>query len=426
MKYIIMCGGNYAIKKHLLKIGDECIVERTIRLLQECGIKDIAISTNNDLFNDFGVEVIRTDKVESEIPRGRWLSGFYITDTPVCYIFGDVVFSKQAISKIINTQTKDIEFFASSPPFSPIYYKDWAEPFAFKVVSTGHFKRSILKALEYNGWRREPIAWELWQVIKGTPYNKIIYTNYTAINDYTCDVDYERDLRLSGFKYIEDEKLPTKYMIHTYPKRLWYVEQFLIPSMIAQGIDKDNISVYNDIKGEGNLKAFIKSFSQVDNNNGATWHLQDDVLLCKDFKKRTEAHNYGIVCGFTTKLYNDVSKIGYVNPKNMWFSFPCLRVPNQTALNCSKWVENYVIGNPVYSQYWKAGKNDDWCFKAYIDSCEKHIPILNLNPCLVEHIDYLIGGGSGGMRDKECRAEWFDDLELVEELSNQINGGKHR
>ena len=36
--------------------------------------------------------------------------------------------------------------------------------------------------------------WELWQIIKGTPFNKIDYTNYTVINDYTCDVDGKEDL----------------------------------------------------------------------------------------------------------------------------------------------------------------------------------------------------------------------------------------
>ena len=28
-----------------------------------------------------------------------------------------------------------------------------------------------------------------------------------------------------------------KYLIHTYPKRIWYVNGYLIPSMIKQGIN---------------------------------------------------------------------------------------------------------------------------------------------------------------------------------------------
>ena len=77
-----------------------------------------------------------------------------------------------------------------------------------------------------------------------------------------------------------------QYLIHTYPKRLWYVEQYLIPSMLAQGIDKASIIVYNDVNKEGNLLSCMKAFASVNNDDNGTWHLQDDVLICKDFKER--------------------------------------------------------------------------------------------------------------------------------------------
>jgi hypothetical protein len=50
--------------------------------------------------------------------------------------------------------------------------------------------------LNNRAFHRDPIAWELWQVIKGTPLNNIIYTNYVAINDYTCDIDYPADVEI--------------------------------------------------------------------------------------------------------------------------------------------------------------------------------------------------------------------------------------
>ena len=47
---------------------------------------------------------------------------------------------------------------------------------------------------------RHPIAWELWQVIKNTELNKIDYSNYTVINDYTCDIDKPEDAeKLEGY-----------------------------------------------------------------------------------------------------------------------------------------------------------------------------------------------------------------------------------
>ena len=60
MRYIIMCGGTYGEKpKYLLMVRGECIVERTIRLLRECGAEDIAISTNDDRFEWLGVPILK-------------------------------------------------------------------------------------------------------------------------------------------------------------------------------------------------------------------------------------------------------------------------------------------------------------------------------------------------------------------------------
>ena len=56
MKYIIMCGGIYAKwdrPKHLTELKGEPLVARTIRLLRENGITDIAISSNSELFEQF-------------------------------------------------------------------------------------------------------------------------------------------------------------------------------------------------------------------------------------------------------------------------------------------------------------------------------------------------------------------------------------
>ena len=122
---------------------------------------------------------------------------FYPTDEPVCYIFGDVVFSPEAIKTIVETETDDIEFFASAPPFAPGYPKKYAEPFALKVVNTGHLKRAIELTKQYadqGRFKRRPIMWELWQVIQGSTLNHIDYSSYVVINDYTCDIDDPKDL----------------------------------------------------------------------------------------------------------------------------------------------------------------------------------------------------------------------------------------
>ena len=200
MKYIIMCGGLYPEwerPRQLELIDGEPIVARTIRLLRENGVSDIAISSNNKAFECFGVPVLkhRNDFVGYG-NRGYWHECFYPSHGPTCYLMGDVVFSNYAIRTIIYTPTDDIEFFASAPPFSPDYIKPWAEPFAFKVANHAHLRAACKTVEDYDSrrlWARRPIAWELWQIIKGTTINVIDYTNYTVINDFTCDIDTASD-----------------------------------------------------------------------------------------------------------------------------------------------------------------------------------------------------------------------------------------
>jgi len=207
MIYIIMAGGSYPkweTPRQLLEFKEEKIIARTIRLLRENGVEDIAISSDNPVFEQFGVPVLKHENnywaPEYNVCKGFWCECFYPTDEPTCYIFGDVVFSPEAIKTIVDYQGKDIAFFGSAPPFSPHYPKVWIEPFAFKVWDTDHLKRAIAEVKDLHSWgrfRREPIAWEMWNVIlRGVngDVNTIDYNSYVHINDYTSDIDKPEEI----------------------------------------------------------------------------------------------------------------------------------------------------------------------------------------------------------------------------------------
>ena len=198
MRYIIMCGGDYGFPRHFATIGGVPLIYRTVTQLKKLGITP-EISTNDERFSEFA-DIIRHKNdftVENDhVTGGAWVDCFYPTDEPTCYIFGDVVFSDSAIKTIVERETDSIDFFASCPPFSHLFIKEWAEPFAFKVQDQKRFRAAIdfVKAnLETGIFRRHPIAWELWQVIHGRNVREIDYGSYVVINDYTCDIDHPED-----------------------------------------------------------------------------------------------------------------------------------------------------------------------------------------------------------------------------------------
>lgn len=202
MKYIIMCGGVYPGWKEprqLTKFKDEPLVARTIRLLKQAGAENIFISSLDPRFKDFGVPVLVHENNFSAGPKpsGSWVEGFYPTTEPACYLFGDVLFSPNAIKTIVDEEVSSVMFFASAPPFNWSYIKPHAEPFAFKVVDQKRFRAAIsfVIANEHTGiFSRRPIAWELWQVLNGESVREINFKNYIKINDYTCDVDNAADI----------------------------------------------------------------------------------------------------------------------------------------------------------------------------------------------------------------------------------------
>lgn len=211
MKYIIMCGGDYQnweTPKQLLKINGEEVVARTIRLLKESGAEDIAITSNNPAFENFDVPVLHHDnnfKVLSKDGKvtgceGWWVDAFYPTDEPTTYLFGDVVYSPDAIQLIMITPADEIEFFASAPPYDERYFKPYQEPFAFKVINPDRLRRGIAdckKNAENDMFWRHPIAWELWTSINHGVLEKrrdVYNDRYTAIRDYTCDIDTKEDV----------------------------------------------------------------------------------------------------------------------------------------------------------------------------------------------------------------------------------------
>jgi choline kinase len=198
-----MCGGEYKIfqtPKHLSVINGERLVDRTIRLLKENGVKDIYISSNNPIFDTCGVprlEHTNTYVNNGKSNTGYWLDAFYKVNEPVCYIWGDVYFTDNAIKTIVNYKTNKNIFFGTSDALNE-YHNNWGEPFAYIVNDYISFYKGIddVKKLKDEGkCIREPVVWELYRYLHGLDINvQRITTDYVCIDDGTMDVDSPKEL----------------------------------------------------------------------------------------------------------------------------------------------------------------------------------------------------------------------------------------
>lgn len=200
MQYIILCGGIYDgfnEPKALSVIKGERLVDRTIRLLKENGIDDIAISSNTDFFyytklpilKHFNSYAFRNGKAE-----GYWLDAYLDIDEPCVYLHGDVYYSEAAIRKIVDYNACYNTFIGNEVARNKVH-NNWGEPFGWIVVDQKKFKEGIAKAkkLQDEGKleRGYAISWELYRVLNHLDPNKqYIYDNtYLSINDETIDID---------------------------------------------------------------------------------------------------------------------------------------------------------------------------------------------------------------------------------------------
>lgn len=225
-----------------------------------------------------------------------------------------------------------------------------------------------------------------------------------------------------------------KYLIHSCNNRKWYVDEYLIPSMIEQGISKEDIHVYNDDNCEGNLVSFVKSCDKIVRDTGIdeqVWHLQDDVLICSKFKQLTETlgKEDNIICGFISVYDEDVRPgVGKVRD-GMWWSFPCIKIPNKITRKFVDWTNTYVWRDNQFAKWIQEKKYDDALFKVYITNYHPDCEVVHVAPTLVEHVDYLIGGSEINEQRKKSgvlnvRSLFWEDEYLVEELADKLRRRK--
>ena len=213
-----------------------------------------------------------------------------------------------------------------------------------------------------------------------------------------------------------------KYMIHAVPSRMWYVTDFLVPSMVEQGIGRDEIQIWLDDKNAGNLKSCIDSFKSLDTQADGTWHLQDDVIICRGFAERTKDTPERIICGYCCKNFEDTDSPGEQPATKMWYSFPCIHIPNPYAVEFADWFILNAQFRKKYRDDLAEGKNDDLFWRNFMRAKHPDTVVENLVPNLVDHVDYLLGGSivNQGRPPETSRTAFWEDEDLVQDLERRI------
>ena len=202
---IIMCGGyydNFKEHKSLSLINGERLVERTIRLLKENGIKDYYISSNDDRFKEYG-KILKHENTYKQIngtQEGYWVDAYYPTNKPCIYLHGDVYYTEDAIKTILNYNPKVNTMIGNQWALN-IEHKKVGEPFGWIIVDQEKFRNAIneCKKLQDEGKidRGYAISWELYEVLNGYDINDFIIDEetYLPIYDETIDIDYPEQIK---------------------------------------------------------------------------------------------------------------------------------------------------------------------------------------------------------------------------------------
>lgn len=211
-------------------------------------------------------------------------------------------------------------------------------------------------------------------------------------------------------------------MIHACLQREWYVRGFLVPDMISQGIPEENIEVWLDSEKRGNLAACLESFEAAGKRGSGRWHLQDDVLISKDFAEKTAEFDDGIVCGYVHEEWQQLGvRPGRVPAVFMWNSFPCIRIPDDYARDFVEWFKTDASFRDTYRDQVRLNRGDDTLWMDWI--CENHLDdyVVNISPNIVEHIDFLLGGSvTNSERKHKTLATLWDDEESFRIMEDKL------
>lgn len=190
MKFIIMADGygtrwkNYNnIPKHLIEIGGETLLARTVRLLNTaCPESPVIITSHNPRYEVPGA--VRYEPQNNVLELDRFT--VELLEDDVCFLYGDTYYTDSAMEQILTTQAQELLFFGNTRSIVAVKVHD-------SKVFRQHFHR--VRQLFLDGEIQECKGWQIYQSYTGLPFGeRVVGPKYVLLKDETRDINTPQEL----------------------------------------------------------------------------------------------------------------------------------------------------------------------------------------------------------------------------------------
>lgn len=194
MKYIIMADGkerrwnnHQGIHKWQIRIDDKTLLERTCWLLHQREPNALIYITSHD--PQLNIEgTIRHEPLNNVLEVDRFTAELIESD--VCFLYGDVFYSDEALDKILSEKTDKVLAFGNRRSI-----------IAMKVADAQLFREHIqnVRNLYLNHQIQECIGWEVYHSIQNMELEgRAIGDGYILIEDESRDFNTPQDVVAYG------------------------------------------------------------------------------------------------------------------------------------------------------------------------------------------------------------------------------------
>ena len=175
---------NYmGLDKHDISIGGETLLERTVRLLHEADADaSVIITSHNEQLSIPGATRYEPKNNVLEIDRFT----AELIDDNVCFLYGDVFYAEETISRIVNDSSDEsVLFFGNEKSICAVLVRD-GKLFASYV--------SRIREMFLSGEISECKGWQVYHLRSALPLeSREIGAHFVNVSNLTCDFNAPED-----------------------------------------------------------------------------------------------------------------------------------------------------------------------------------------------------------------------------------------